>query len=103
MNIHRKAAVFFLYLLVTGCATHPDQQQAKNLLLQPSQLPFQAPPFDKIKDADFAPAFDAGRKEQLAEIGKIADNTEPPSFDNTISAMEKTGQALNRVSLIFNA
>jgi len=103
MNIHQKASVFIVCLLVSGCTTHPAMQEVKNPLLHPSPLPFQAPPFDKIKDGDFAPAFDAGMKEQLAEVKQIADDPTPPSFDNTIVALEKTGQALNRVSLVFNA
>lgn len=103
MNIHRKAPVCAVCLLVCGCATHPDREQAKNPLLSPSPLPFQAPPFDKIKDSDFAPAFDAGMKEQLAEVSKIANDPAAPTFDNTIAALEKTGQTLNRVSLVFNA
>ena len=102
-NIHRKASVFVVCLLVSGCATQPARQQAKNPLLDPSPLPFQAPPFDKITDADFAPAFDAGIKEQLAQVRQIADDPAPPSFDNTIAALEKTGQTLNRVALVFNA
>jgi peptidyl-dipeptidase Dcp len=103
MNIHQKASVFVVCLLVSGCATHPARQQAKNPLLSPSPLPFQAPPFDKITDADFAPAFDAGMEEQLAEVTRIADDPAQPSFDNTIEALEKTGRTLNRVSLVFNA
>jgi peptidyl-dipeptidase Dcp len=103
MNIYRKASVFIVCLLVSGCTTHPARQQARNPLLYPSPLPFQAPPFDKITDADFAPAFDAGMKEQLAEVSQIADDPAPPDFDNTIAALEKTGQTLNRVSLVFNA
>jgi peptidyl-dipeptidase Dcp len=102
-NIHRKASVFVVCLLVSGCTTHPARQQAKNPLLYPSPLPFQAPPFDKITDADFAPAFDAGMKEQLAQVSQIADDPAPPGFDNTIAALEKTGQTLNRVLLVFNA
>ncbi len=103
MNIHREASLFVVCLLVSGCATRPAAQEAKNPLLHPSPLPFQAPPFDKIKDADFAPAFDAGMKEQLAEVDQIANDPAPPDFDNTIAALEKSGQALNRVSLVFGA
>ena len=67
-----------------------------------STLPFQAPPFDKIKDSDFQPAIDAGMAEQLKEVEAIANSTAAPTFDNTIVAMEKTGQLLNRVMLVFN-
>ncbi|GAB3029140.1 peptidyl-dipeptidase Dcp [Oleiagrimonas citrea] len=75
----------------------------ENPLLTKSDLPFQAPPFDKIKDSDFAPAFEQGMKEQLAEVQKIADNPAKPTFDNTLVAMEKSGQTLNRVQMDFNA
>lgn len=67
------------------------------------KLPYQAPPFDKIKDADYKPALEAGIKEKLFEINKIADNPEPPTFENTLVAMEKSGQLLERVSNAFNA
>ncbi len=68
-----------------------------------STLPFQAPPFDKIKDADYQPAIEAGMREQIAEIEKIANNKEAPTFENTIVAMEKTGQLLTRVGMVFGA
>ena len=68
-----------------------------------SKLPFQAPQFDKIKDSDYKPAFVEGMKQQLEEIEKIADNPEPPTFENTLVELEKSGQLLTRVALIFNA
>ena len=69
----------------------------------PSSLPFQAPPFDKIKDADYQPALEEGMKQGLAEIETIANNPDPPTFDNTIVAMEKSGQLLTRVAKVFFA
>lgn len=66
-----------------------------------STLPFQAPPFDKIKDSDYEPAILAGIAQQLKETEAIADNPAAPTFENTIVAMEKTGQLLNRVTLVF--
>jgi peptidyl-dipeptidase Dcp len=74
-----------------------------NPLLAPSRLPFQAPPFDKIKDGDFAPAFAEGMKQQILEVVSIANNTAPPTFDNTLVALERSGQTLSRVSMVFNA
>jgi peptidyl-dipeptidase Dcp len=68
-----------------------------------SKLPFQAPQFDKIKDGDFKPAFEEGMEQNLAEIQKIADNQEPATFENTLVALEKSGQLLRSVKLIFNA
>jgi len=74
---------------------------AENPLLTPSTLPFQAPPFDKIKDSDYMPAFEEGMKQHLAEVRKIADKPEPATFANTIEAMERSGETLTRVSRIF--
>ena len=74
-----------------------------NPLLSPSTLPFQAPPFDTIRDADFEPALEEGMRQQRAEVAAIADNPAPPAFDNTLVALERTGQTLNRVNMIFNA
>src|SRR5438046_189309 len=77
-------------------------EAAANPLFTASALPFQAPPFDKIKDRDFAPAFEEGMKRQLSEIAQIADNPAPPAFDNTLIALEKSGDMLTRVNLAFN-
>jgi peptidyl-dipeptidase Dcp len=74
-----------------------------NPFFEPSPLPFQAPQFDRIKDSDFQPAIEEGMKRELAEIEQIADNPAPATFDNTIVAMEKSGQMLTRVRLVFNA
>jgi peptidyl-dipeptidase Dcp len=68
----------------------------------PSTLPFQAPPFDKIKDGDFQPAIDAGMAQQQAEIQTIANNPAAPTFENTFVALEKSGQLLQRVMAAFD-
>ena len=68
-----------------------------------SPLPFQAPLFNLIRDSDYQPAIEAGMRQQRAEIARIADNPAPPTFDNTIVAMEKTGSLLQRVTNVFNA
>ena len=75
----------------------------QNPLLTPSTLPYQTPPFDKIKDTDYQPAIEAGMAEQLKEMEAIANNPAPPSFDNTIVAMEKSGQLLQRAVSAFFA
>jgi peptidyl-dipeptidase Dcp len=66
-----------------------------------STLPYHAPPFDKIKDDDYQPAIEAGMAEQLKEVQAIADNPAPPTFDNTIVALEKSGQLLDRSSRVL--
>ena len=72
-----------------------------NPFYAPSTLPFHAPPFDKIKDQDYQPAIEAGMAQELKEIEAIADNSAPPTFENTIVAMEKTGQLLQRALNTF--
>ena len=67
-----------------------------------SKLPFQAPPFDKIKDSDYQPAIDAGMAKQREEIRVIADNPAAPTFENTMVALEKSGELFTRVMLVFN-
>jgi peptidyl-dipeptidase Dcp len=76
---------------------------ATNPFFAESTLPFQAPPFDKIKDGDYEPAFEEGMKQHLVEIAKIADNPEPPTFENTFVAMEKSGALLTRAMHAFDA
>jgi len=66
-----------------------------------SPLPLHYPQFDRIKDADFAPAFDQGMAEDLKDAEAIADNPETPTFDNTIIAMEKSGRELDRATTVF--
>jgi peptidyl-dipeptidase Dcp len=83
-------------------ATVPGAAQ-ENPLVVPSSLPFQAPPFDKIKDADFEPALEEGMRQHLAEVNAIADNPAPPTFENTLVALEKSGLGLTRAQQAFNA
>src|SRR4249919_3131459 len=86
-------------------AAVPDQAKpassAANPFLADSPLPLHYPQFDKIKDADFAPAFDRGMAEQKKEFAAIANNKKAPTFDNTILAMERSGQVLARAGLVF--
>ena len=67
----------------------------------PSTLDLHFPQFDRIKDSDFAPAFDYGMAQQLREIDAIANNPETPSFQNTIVAMERSGRVLDRATSVF--
>ncbi len=66
-----------------------------------SPLPLHYPQFDKIKDADFGPGFDAGMAEQLIEVEAIANQAEAPTFENTIIALEKSGRTLDRATGVF--
>ncbi|HYK44999.1 MAG TPA: M3 family metallopeptidase, partial [Parafilimonas sp.] len=67
-----------------------------------SKLLYEAPPFDKITDANYKPALEEGIRQQQEEITKISNNTAAPTFTNTIEALEKTGMLLTRVNNVFN-
>ena len=73
----------------------------ENPLLTRSTLPFQAPPFDKIQVSDYQPAIEEGMKQQLAEVAAIAADPAPPTFANTIEAMERSGELLTRSYKVF--
>lgn len=97
-----------LMLFFSACNQKSQKQSmennanlANNPFMHASTLPFQAPDFNKIKDSDFEPAFNEGIKRQLAEIDKIANNPEEPTFENTLVALEKSGQLLTRVDNVF--
>ncbi len=73
-----------------------------NPFYAPSTLPFMAPPFNKIGDGDYQAAIDAGMAQQLKEVEAIANNPAPPTFENTLVALERAGQLYDRAWLAFN-
>ena len=75
---------------------------ASNPFMKKSTLQYEAPEFDKIKDEHFKPAFDFGLKQHDAEIIKIADNPAAPTFENTIVALERSGEVLKRAMIVFS-
>ena len=107
-------AVLFLAVALAGPASAqepapgPDASPAangtpmENPLLTESTLPYHLPPFDRIRDADFEPAFTQGMAEHLREVEAIAGNTQPPTFENTVVALERSGRLLERVERIFS-
>jgi len=103
------AAEITMILCVCVAASCAAQTQATaagfgpgNPFYRASTLPFQAPPFDKIKDSDYQPAIDAGMAQQLKEVDAIANDPAPPTFENTVVALERTGQLLDRAYEAFN-
>jgi peptidyl-dipeptidase Dcp len=72
-----------------------------NPFYEASALPFHAPPFDKIKDADYQSAIEAGMAQQLREVQAIVQNPAAPSFDNTLVPLEKSGRLLDRAEATF--
>ena len=85
----------------TAVSAQADAAKGINPFFADSTLPLHYPQFDKIKDSDFAPAFDAGMAQQLKEIDAIANNAEKPTFENTIIAMENSGRTLGRATTVF--
>src|SRR5438309_1292383 len=82
-------------------AMNDNALKADNPFARPSTLPYELPPFDRIHDGDYLPAFHAGMREQLKEVERIAHNREPPTFENTLIALERAGQLLRRVDATF--
>jgi peptidyl-dipeptidase Dcp len=91
-----------VFLNVAQITAVPAADSTNNPLLKESALPFHYPPFDKIKDQDFTPAIEAGMREQLKEIEPITNNSEKPTFENTVVALERTGRLLDRAETTFS-
>jgi peptidyl-dipeptidase Dcp len=96
------ALVTCVFALTAQITAVSAANSADNPLLKESALPYHYPPFDQIKDQDFAPAIEAGMREQLKEIEPIANNSEKPTFENTVVALERTGRLLDRVETTFS-
>jgi peptidyl-dipeptidase Dcp len=82
--------------------TTPAPFTASNPFYAPSTLPFGAPHFDRIHDADYQPAIEEGMRRQIAEVEAIANAPQPATFENTIVALERSGDLLTRVLKVFN-
>jgi peptidyl-dipeptidase Dcp len=78
-----------------------DEEMIANTFFSVSLLPFEAPNFDEIRDEDYLPAFEEGMNQQIQEIQVIANSAAEPTFENTIAAMEESGQLLTRVHRVF--
>lgn len=78
-----------------------DIKQADNPFFKVYDTPFQIPPFSKIKNEHYLPAFEQGMVENLAEVDAIVNNPEPATFENTIEELERTGKLLTKVQRVF--
>ena len=99
----KKTAILILFisaLWFTGCSSN-DTNMSENPFYTESTLPFEAPDFNSIENRHFMPAFERGMEEQLSEIDSIATQDPEPTFENTIVAMELTGDLLTRVQRVF--
>ena len=90
-------------LMLSSCDQSNSETDSmnNNPLFSASSLPYEAPNFDAIKVEHYRPAFEKGMKQELEEIETIATNPKPPTFENTIVAMEKSGELLSRTSSVF--
>lgn len=91
-------------ITLASCTSNNEpktEAEPKNPFLSEYTTPFQVPPFDQIKNEQYLPAFEAGMKEQLAEVEAIVNNAETPTFANTILPFDKSGETLDRVSNVF--
>src|SRR3954468_17048530 len=97
----------YLALLMTGTfsinAVYSQENglPQDNPLKNKSTLPYEAIPFDKIKDEHYEPALLEGLRLQLEEVNKVANNPAPPTFENTVAALELSGELLTRASTAF--
>lgn len=88
-------------IVMTGCT---KKERSDNPFLNDTyDTPFEVPPFGKIKDSHYMPAHLQGIEEQKIEIRAIITNTEEPTFENTIKALEYSGELLTRVSRVFGS
>jgi peptidyl-dipeptidase Dcp len=95
------ALVTTAFAAADSTGTRTPAMADSNPFAKPSTLPFELPPFDRIKDSDYLPAYQEGMRVQLQEIAAIANNTAAPTFENTIVALERSGELLNRVDTAF--
>jgi peptidyl-dipeptidase Dcp len=97
----RKARLLILLpvLMISAC----EKNTLNNPFLTGFNTPFGVPPFDRIREEHYRPAFHEGVERQKAEIDAIANNPAEPTFDNTIAAMDSSGELLTRVSNVFYA
>jgi peptidyl-dipeptidase Dcp len=95
------AVVVVSGVFVAGCERFRAMQE--NPLLAEWDTPFGVPPFDEIADEDYLPAFRTAVASHTAEVQAIVNDAEAPTFANTIEALERSGQALTRVSNVFFA
>ena len=101
----KKLLFFATIVLLSACKDQTEktemEQVSDNPFFQEWDTPFEVPPFNKIKDEHYMPAFEKGMEENLAEIDAIVNNTEAPTFANTLEEMERSGKLLNKVQSVF--
>ena len=101
-NICIMTMVVATALLTSGCKDKNEETVLKdNPFMEEWDTPYGVPPFDKIKPEHYLPAFEEGMKQQKENIDAIVNNTEDPTFENTIIPLEYSDELLNKVSIVF--
>ena len=90
-----------LAIIVSSCSNKEKEDMMKNPLLSEFNTPFGVPPFDQIKNDQFIPAAREAMKVHRGEIDAIADNADTPTFENTIVALDDSGELLDQVQGVF--
>jgi len=93
--------MFGILILMTACENNTSKEMNNNPFFSEWTTPYGVPPFDKIKEDHYLPAFEIAIKNQNKEIEAIVTNTEAPTFENTIAALDKSGNDLHKVSGVF--
>lgn len=95
------AASLIAILILAGMSLAGQTKKPFNPLLQKWTTPFSVPPFGKIKTEHYFPAFEAAIADERREVQAIADNPQPPTFANTLEALDAAGEMLSQVSGVF--
>ena len=98
------AAIIMLVVIgmtMTSCTQPEEKPASENPFFAEYKTPFQVPPFDIIKPEHFIPAYEAGMMEHKEEVEALINNPDPPDFENTIAALDRSGRLLTNVSRVF--
>ncbi len=101
--LKRVTILLVITALVWSCSQNNGDSMSENPFFTEWETPFQTPPFDKIEEAHYLPAYKKGLEEHKKEIDAIINNTEEPTFKNTIEALEKSGALLTKINYVFGA
>ena len=97
----KKTILALAATMLYACGSADEKSEVMNPFFEAYNTPFEVPPFDKIKNEHFAPALREGIRQQQAEMDAVVNNSEEPTFQNTIEAMEYSGELLGKVSRVF--
>jgi len=100
-TMKRVFPIITVILLLTAGCTQKSKEMSENPFFSEYSTPFQVPPFEQIRNEHFKPAIEEGIARQKTEIEEIANNPEDPTFENTLEALDRSGELLNWVQYVF--